>query len=367
MDVFALFEAHVRAALAAEGAITGVADPAGITVETAREPGRGDLTTTAAMAFAAASGLPPRDLAERLAARLARLPGVTRAEAAGPGFVNLSLAPAVWADVLAAILAAGNAYGRSAAAPGGAARVGRVEPEAIGLLDPDHGRQAVLADALAGLLEAAGRVVRRVPMVDGPRKARTCGPVRVLSRGRPLGGVPSFGALAEEAGWDAVRFAVLSVPDEAPLALDLAALVDLSWDNPLFRVHYAHARCRSAFRAARETAAGLADRDALRSADFALLVDERETMLLKRLARYPRLIGEAAAVHRPHRVAFYLGEFADDFHAYWNWGRNTPDLRFIRDESGSLTRARLALVLGVETVLASGLALLGVSAPDELR
>ena len=88
---------------------------------------------------------------------------------------------------------------------------------------------------------------------------------------------------------------------------------------------------------------------------------------MKRLAQYPRLIEQAATAHEPHRVAFYLYELASEFHAQWNRGKDLPHLRFIRDDHGTLTRARLALVRGVETVLASGLTLLGVSAPDEMR
>ena len=88
---------------------------------------------------------------------------------------------------------------------------------------------------------------------------------------------------------------------------------------------------------------------------------------MRRLALYPRLIEGAAAAHEPHRVAFYLYELASEFHAQWNRGKDTPYLRFIIQNDPLMTMARLALVQGVVSVLASGLGLLGVEAPEEMR
>jgi arginyl-tRNA synthetase len=90
-------------------------------------------------------------------------------------------------------------------------------------------------------------------------------------------------------------------------------------------------------------------------------------MLMRKLALYPRLIEAAALAHEPHRVAFYLYELASEFHAQWTRGNDAPHLRFIILDDPQLTVARLALVQGVVTVLASGLALLGVGAPGEMR
>jgi arginyl-tRNA synthetase len=88
---------------------------------------------------------------------------------------------------------------------------------------------------------------------------------------------------------------------------------------------------------------------------------------MRRIALFPRLIESAAAAHEPHRVAFYLYELASEFHALWTKGKDLPYLRFIIQNDPELTRARLALVQGVVTVLASGLGLLGVGAPVEMR
>ena len=88
---------------------------------------------------------------------------------------------------------------------------------------------------------------------------------------------------------------------------------------------------------------------------------------MRKLALYPRLVESAALAHEPHRVAFYLYELASEFHAQWTRGTDAPHLRFIIQDDPQLTVARLALVQGLVTVLASGLALLGVEAPNEMR
>ena len=88
---------------------------------------------------------------------------------------------------------------------------------------------------------------------------------------------------------------------------------------------------------------------------------------MRKIALYPRLVEAAAEAHEPHRVAFYLYELASEFHTFWTRGNDAPHLRFIIQDDPELTVARLALVQGVVTVFASGLALLGVEAPKEMR
>ncbi|MGH6717420.1 MAG: DALR anticodon-binding domain-containing protein, partial [Bradyrhizobium sp.] len=105
----------------------------------------------------------------------------------------------------------------------------------------------------------------------------------------------------------------------------------------------------------------------LAEAQIERLTDGAELDLLKRLALYPRIIEGAAAAHEPHRIAFYLYDLASEFHALWTKGRDLPYLRFIINNDAGMTKARLAMVQGVVSVLASGLAILGVHAPDEMR
>jgi arginyl-tRNA synthetase len=111
----------------------------------------------------------------------------------------------------------------------------------------------------------------------------------------------------------------------------------------------------------------LEDAAEVRRADLALLADAGEIDLIKKLASFPVLIEAAARAHEPHRLAFYLYELASIFHAQWTAGNESPHLRVIQPSDGSLTASRLALVRATAHVLASGLGILGVHAPDEMR
>jgi arginyl-tRNA synthetase len=178
--------------------------------------------------------------------------------------------------------------------------------------------------------------------------------------------------VVDEVGKDAVRFMMLYRKNDAVLDFDLAKVIEQSRDNPVFYVQYGHARGRSVFRNAREVVPdlpneGTARATALATAPLDRLDDAGELALMRRLALYPRLVEAAALAHEPHRIAFYLYELASDFHAQWNRGKDSPHLRFIIQNDPQMTMARLALVQGVVTVLASGLGVLGVEAPEEMR
>jgi arginyl-tRNA synthetase len=178
--------------------------------------------------------------------------------------------------------------------------------------------------------------------------------------------------VVDEVGRDAVRFMMLYRKNDAPLDFDLAKVIEQSKDNPVFYVQYGHARGHSVFRNAAEAlpdlpAEGAARTAYLSQAELARLDDPGELSLMRKLALYPRLVEAAALAHEPHRVAFYLYELASEFHGQWSRGTGAPHLRFIIQHDPQLTVARLALVQGLVTVLASGLALLGVEAPNEMR
>jgi arginyl-tRNA synthetase len=178
--------------------------------------------------------------------------------------------------------------------------------------------------------------------------------------------------VVDEVGCGAVRFMMLYRKNDAVLDFDLAKVIEQSRDNPVFYVQYAHARGQSVFRNAREALPALPEVALERSrmlatASLGRLDDPAELTLMRRLALYPRLVESAATAHEPHRIAFYLYELASEFHALWTKGKDAPHLRFIIQNDPQMTMARLALVQGVVTVLASGLAILGVAAPDEMR
>jgi len=169
-----------------------------------------------------------------------------------------------------------------------------------------------------------------------------------------------------------VRFDMLYRKNDAVLDFDLAKVIEATRENPVFYVQYGHARGESIFRNARIEmpdlpATGPERAERFKNAHFERLGDHGELSLLRKLALYPRMLEAAASAHEPHRVAFYLYELASEFHAQWTRGKDLPHLRFIIQNDPETTGARLALVQGILTILASGLALLGVEAPDEMR
>ncbi|HLJ64536.1 MAG TPA: arginine--tRNA ligase [Stellaceae bacterium] len=135
-------------------------DAAAVTVEPTRDPRHGDIATNAAMVLAKPAGKKPREIAERLAERLRLLPDVEGVEIAGPGFLNLRLAPRFWYARLADVLKAGPAYGDRASS-GEVINVEYVSANPTGPMHVGHGRGAVVGDALAALLEKAGAFVTR--------------------------------------------------------------------------------------------------------------------------------------------------------------------------------------------------------------
>jgi arginyl-tRNA synthetase len=202
--------------------------------------------------------------------------------------------------------------------------------------------------------------------------------VKLLRAGEPVkmskrsGDFVTLREVVDEVGRDAVRFMMLYRKNDAVLDFDLAKVIEQSRDNAVFYVQYGHARGESVFRNARVEVPELpldpkARAAWLAKAELSRLDDAGELSLVRAIALYPRLIEAAALAHEPHRVAFYLYELASEFHAQWTRGKDLPHLRFIIQNDPELTAARLALVQGVVTVLASGLSVLGVEAPSEMR
>jgi arginyl-tRNA synthetase len=208
---------------------------------------------------------------------------------------------------------------------------------------------------------------------------RLCQLVRLMRAGEPVkmskrsGEFVTLREVVDEVGKDAVRFMMLYRKNDAVLDFDLTKVIEQSRDNPVFYVQYGHARGHSIFRTAREEVlSDLPEEEGARLAYLAAapverLVDPAELSLLRKLAVYPRTVEAAAAAHEPHRIAFYLYDLASEFHALWTKGRDLPYLRFIIKDDAEMTTARLAMVQGVVTVLASGLGVLGVGAPNEMR
>jgi len=583
--LFANVLARVHAVCAAE--LGAGADLSRVVVEPPKDPTHGDMATNAAMVLAREAGTKPRELAEKIASRLRKDDLIAAVEVAGPGFINLTLKPSVWADALRAVLREGSSYGQSAFGEGEKVNVEYVSANPTGPMHVGHCRGAVFGDALASLLQFAGHDVTReyyindagaqvdvlarsaflryrealgenigeipeglypgdylkpvgqalsaefgdkllampeggwlpivrakaiammmeaikgdlaalnirldvffserslietgnnrvaetidflrskgdvyegrlpppkgtpvddyedreqtlfratsygddvdrpllksdgsytyfasdiayhkdkfdrgfrnlvdvwgadhggyVKRVEAAIKAVTSGKatldvkivqlVKLLRHGEPVkmskrsGDFVTLREVVDEVGKDAVRFMMLYRKNDAVLDFDLAKVIEQSRENPVFYVQYGHARGHSVFRNAREVIPDLPEEAGARAAflaDAALerLTDPSELDLLRRLALYPRTVEAAASAHEPHRIAFYLYDLASEFHALWTRGRDLPYLRFIINNDAGMTKARLALVQGVVSVLASGLAVLGVDAPDEMR
>jgi len=232
----------------------------------------------------------------------------------------------------------------------------------------DHGgyikRMQAAVKAISG-----GKAELDVKLVQLVRLLRAGEPVKMSKR---AGEFITLREVVEEVGRDAVRFDMLYRKNDAVLDFDLAKVIEHSRDNPVFYVQYGHARGQSVFRNAREEMPDLpvepvARAAKLKTAPIERLSDPGELSLMRRLALYPRVVEAAAAAHEPHRIAFYLYELASEFHAHWTRGKDLPHLRFIIQNDRETTAARLALVQGIVIVIASGLALLGVSAPEEMR
>jgi arginyl-tRNA synthetase len=583
MNVYALVHSRILVALQAlqaEGTLAQGLDFANVEVAPPRDAAHGDLASNAALVLAKAAKAKPRDIADRLAAKLEADADVERVEVAGPGFLNLSLRPAFWQDVVKAILQEGADYGRANLGAGERVDVEYVSTNPTGPLHVGHCRGAVFGDALANLLQFAGYEVTReyyvndagaqvdalarsaylryrealgeaigeipaglypgdylkpvgaalaaehgpsllnfpeerwLPLVreaavaamlaaikedlaaldirhdvffsersltrgkdevaetidelrrkglvfegrlekpkghddadwedreqtlfrstdfgddvdralmksdgsytyfaadmayhhnklargfrhlinvfgadhagyltrvkaavaalsDGKADLdiKVCQLVRLFRAGEPVrmskraGTFVTLREVVDEVGRDPVRFMMLYRKNDAPLDFDLAKVLEQSKDNPVFYVQYAHARAQSVLRMAKEAFPQLSA-DALLKADLGLLQDGGEIDLIKKLAGFPNVVEGAARAHEPHRLAFYLYDLASAFHTQWTKGNESPHLRFIQASDGNLTAARLALIRANAHVLASGLALIGVHAPDEMR
>jgi arginyl-tRNA synthetase len=159
--------------------------------------------------------------------------------------------------------------------------------------------------------------------------------------------------LLDEVGVDAARFFLLLRKADSHLEFDLDLAKEQSTDNPVYYVQYAHARIASVLRQAAER--GLPDA----AGDPGRLVEDEEVDVIRRLVQFPDVVEGAAADLEPHRIAFYLMDFAGAFHRYYNRHR-------IMTDDPDLTQARLSLIRTAQRVTRRGLGLLGVSAPERM-
>ena len=174
------------------------------------------------------------------------------------------------------------------------------------------------------------------------------------------GTIVTLQELVEMIGVDALRYTLARYPSDSPLTLDVEQITRQSSENPVFYVQYAHARLASILRNAADLGITLAEGEEF---DPSMLSHEREGELLRALAEFPRVVATAARLREPHRVARYLEDTASAFHKFYDNCRVLPQGD---EETTDLHRARLLLVAATRTVVANGLDLLGVSAPERM-
>ncbi len=190
--------------------------------------------------------------------------------------------------------------------------------------------------------------------------------VRLLRGGEPIkmskraGNFVTLADVVREVGKDVVRFTMLTRKADAQMDFDFAKVVEASKDNPVFYVQYAHARICSTLRKA-EAEEGFAP-----SAEHIAQLGAEEIALIRDAANFPRIVEAAAKAGEPHRIAFFLGDLAAAFHAYWNLGNDQPDKRFILAQSPELSAARLFLAANIGQVIRNGLRLMGVEAATQM-
>lgn len=365
--------------------------PARIVVQPPPRPGCGDYASNVALQLAKPAGRPAREVAEILRKRLAGSPGIARVEIAGPGFLNFTLGDDAQVALVRQVLAQGDGYGdrsvssgtvgspRTAAAAGVAASAAdsstRPGPVAAPRGAAAGAREAVVGEALARIDAAAGVPARTDshPVSAPPNDAR--GPVAPLDPA-------DLPALLNRLGSDEARWVLLRPAAHDPVRVPERPVQRES--NPRFRVQYAHARVRALVRNAGELgfsgepgdvgrpvtegASGVPDAVSRRpaSGEGAQAPDAPDRALqgfLTLLATYPSVIEAAARLRAPDRVVRHLEATAD---AYFRWHDVFPPLPAGEHKPLAVHRARLALAEAGGTVLANGLRLLGISAPEYL-
>ncbi|GAT04450.1 arginine--tRNA ligase [Mycolicibacterium fortuitum] len=179
-------------------------------------------------------------------------------------------------------------------------------------------------------------------------------PVRMSKR---AGTVITLDDLVEAIGVDAARYSLIRSSVDTPIDIDLALWSSASNENPVYYVQYAHARLSALARNAADLGV-TAD-----TAHLDLLSHEKEGILIRNLGEFPRVLKAAAALREPHRVCRYLEDLAGDYHRFYDACRVLPQGD---EEAGDLNAARLALCEATRQVIANGLAILGVTAPERM-
>lgn len=202
--------------------------------------------------------------------------------------------------------------------------------------------------------------------------AKLCQMVKLTRNGKQIkmskrsGEFITLREVIEEVGSDSIRFMMLYRKNEAPLEFDFTKVTEQSKDNPVFYVQYAHARISSVISKLSENNFSHMPSN-FENIDFTLIDNKYELDLVKKIADWNKTIESATNLHEPHRIAYYLYELSSVFHSLWSQGKIDPNLKFIVPNNETLTFARIGLLTLTQRAIKSGLDLLGVSAPHEMK
>ena len=202
--------------------------------------------------------------------------------------------------------------------------------------------------------------------------AKLCQMVKLTRNGKQIkmskrsGEFITLREVIDEVGSDSIRFMMLYRKNEAPLEFDFTKVTEQSKDNPVFYVQYAHARISSVISKLNENNFSHMPSN-FENIDFTLIDNKHELDLVKKIADWNKTIESATNLHEPHRIAYYLYELSSVFHSLWSQGKIDPNLKFIIPNNETLTFARIGLLTLTQRTIKSGLDLLGVSSPHEMK
>jgi arginyl-tRNA synthetase len=183
-----------------------------------------------------------------------------------------------------------------------------------------------------------------------------------LTMSKRAGSYVTLKELIDEVGVDAARFVFLTKHHDSPLDFDIDLVKKQDSENPVYYVQYAHARTCSIFRKAEEQGLHLPqDPDGF----LELLTLEEEISLMRMMAEFPGLLAEVSKSLEPHRLTYFLTDFAAGFHRYFNLGTKIPDHRIVSGNR-DLSLGRLFLAKAVRQIVATGLGLMGIEAPEKM-
>ena len=201
---------------------------------------------------------------------------------------------------------------------------------------------------------------------------KLCQMVKLISDGQQIkmskrsGDFITLREMVERVGSDSIRFMMMYRKNEAPLEFDFQKVTEQSKDNPVFYVQYAHARISSVLRNLKEQNIDI-DLTSFSNCDMSHLKDPSEILLIKKIMNYHSIVESAVSLLEPHRIAYYLYELASEFHSLWNLGKVDKSKKFIDASNLPQTHARIALLVATQRKIKSGLGIIGVSTPDEMK